>query len=42
MAADVDAALVSVIAKHAKLSQTDAESKLKDLRRSGRYQRDVY
>jgi sulfite reductase (NADPH) flavoprotein alpha-component len=42
MAADVDAALLGVIARHAKLGQAEAAAKLKDLRRSGRYQRDVY
>lgn len=42
MAADVHAALVEVIAAHGGLSHADAETRLKEMRRAGRYQRDVY
>lgn len=42
MAGDVDAALVDVIASQAGVSRDDAVARLKELRREGRYQRDVY
>ena len=42
MAADVDKALVEVIAKGAGLNQTAAKQKLAELAKAGRYQRDVY
>lgn len=42
MAGDVNDALIDVLATHAGLDVETATQKLKDLRRSGRYQRDVY
>lgn len=42
MAPDVEAALIDVIAEHANESLGVASAKLKQLRRAGRYQRDVY
>ncbi|HNP34552.1 MAG TPA: assimilatory sulfite reductase (NADPH) flavoprotein subunit [Woeseiaceae bacterium] len=42
MAGDVDAALINVIQEHAKQSAADAGATLKELRRNGRYHRDVY
>lgn len=42
MAGDVDAALADVLVEHGGFSPDDAKSRLKDLRREGRYQRDVY
>ncbi|MEM8546642.1 MAG: assimilatory sulfite reductase (NADPH) flavoprotein subunit [Pseudomonadota bacterium] len=42
MAPDVDAALTALIAEHGALSDTDAEHYLKQLRRDGRYRKDVY
>ena len=42
MAGDVHDALIEVIATHGGISRDAAESQLKELRRAGRYQRDVY
>jgi len=42
MAGDVDEALVDVITAQANVSRSDAITRLKELRRDGRYQRDVY
>ena len=42
MAPDVDAALAEIVAQYGKLSAEDAQARLKELRRDGRYQRDVY
>lgn len=42
MAGDVDAALVDVIAANAALSPEQAQTRLRELRRAGRYHRDVY
>lgn len=42
MAPDVDAALSEIVAQHGAFSVDDAQSWLKELRRDGRYQRDVY
>jgi sulfite reductase (NADPH) flavoprotein alpha-component len=42
MAPDVHAALVAVVAKHGAKSDEDSEAYLKELKRTGRYQRDVY
>ncbi len=42
MAPDVHDALVRIVATHGGLSHDDAENHLKELRRAGRYQRDVY
>jgi sulfite reductase (NADPH) flavoprotein alpha-component len=42
MAGDVNQALVEVIAAQANMSLVDAATRLKELRRDGRYQRDVY
>jgi sulfite reductase (NADPH) flavoprotein alpha-component len=42
MAKDVNTALVRVIADQAHLDETAAAARLDDLRRSGRYLRDVY
>ncbi len=42
MAGDVHDALVDVIAQHGELERDAAEQRLKELRRAGRYQRDVY
>ncbi len=42
MAADVDAALVDVIESQAGIDRDAAAQRLKELRRDGRYQRDVY
>ncbi len=42
MAPDVDAALAEVIATHAGMEIDDASGALRQLRRDGRYQRDVY
>ena len=42
MAGDVDDALIGILAEHRGLSAEAAEDELKALRRSGRYQRDVY
>ncbi len=42
MAGDVDKALIAVIAGEAGIGVADAEARLKELRRDGRYQRDVY
>lgn len=42
MAKDVHNTLIEVIAKEGSMSQEDAESYLNDLKKQGRYQRDVY
>ena len=42
MADDVHNALIDVISEHGELAHDAAEAKLKELRRAGRYQRDVY
>jgi sulfite reductase (NADPH) flavoprotein alpha-component len=42
MAKDVDAALVAIIAKHAKRSAAQAQLELRSLAAAGRYVRDVY
>ncbi|MDJ0758738.1 MAG: assimilatory sulfite reductase (NADPH) flavoprotein subunit [Woeseiaceae bacterium] len=42
MAADVHDALRDVLVKHGGLDEEQAEARLKELRRSGRYQKDVY
>ena len=42
MAGDVNDALIDVLATHGGLDAQDAIQKLKELRKSGRYQRDVY
>jgi len=42
MAGDVDAALVDVIAAGAGLDRNSAEQRIRELRREGRYRRDVY
>ncbi len=42
MAADVDEALADVISAEGGIDRDDAEQHLKELRREGRYQRDVY
>ena len=42
MAGDVNDALIDIIADQANLDRVAAEQRLKDLRRAGRYQRDVY
>ena len=42
MAGDVHEALIDVIAGGAQIGRDDAETRLKELRRDGRYQRDVY
>jgi sulfite reductase alpha subunit-like flavoprotein len=42
MAPDVDAALVSIIEEQYDLSEEAAADRVKQLRREGRYQRDVY
>ena len=42
MAGDVHEALIDVIAGGAQIDRDDAETRLKELRRDGRYQRDVY
>jgi sulfite reductase (NADPH) flavoprotein alpha-component len=42
MAGDVNDALIDIIAEQAGLDRAAAEQHLKDLRRAGRYQRDVY
>ncbi|NNC78404.1 MAG: assimilatory sulfite reductase (NADPH) flavoprotein subunit, partial [Woeseiaceae bacterium] len=42
MAGDVDNALIEIISAHRNISSDDAAVELKELRRSGRYQRDVY
>ncbi|MEO1244687.1 MAG: assimilatory sulfite reductase (NADPH) flavoprotein subunit [Pseudomonadota bacterium] len=42
MAPDVNAALEEILAEHGGLSAADAAAKLKELRRAGRYQKDVY
>jgi sulfite reductase (NADPH) flavoprotein alpha-component len=42
MAGDVNDALIDVIAKAAAVERAEAESRLKEMRRAGRYQRDVY
>ena len=42
MAKDVDAALVTIIAKHAKRSTAQAQLELRSLAAAGRYVRDVY
>ena len=42
MAGDVDVALLDVIVEHGGLTREDAETHLKELRRAGHYQRDVY
>ncbi len=42
MARDVDNALVDVIARFARVERAQAAARLKELRRAGRYQRDVY
>ena len=42
MAGDVHDALVDVIAEHGGVSRDAAEVRLRELRRAGRYQRDVY
>jgi sulfite reductase (NADPH) flavoprotein alpha-component len=42
MAGDVETALVDVLTTHGRLSAADARNHLKELRRAGRYQRDVY
>lgn len=42
MAGDVDDALIDIIVTHRGVSQDTAAAELKELRRNGRYQRDVY
>ena len=42
MAADVHDALRDVLVAHGGLDEEQAEARLKELRRSGRYQKDVY
>jgi sulfite reductase (NADPH) flavoprotein alpha-component len=42
MAGDVDTALVDVLIRHGGLADEAARQRLKELRRDGRYQRDVY
>jgi sulfite reductase (NADPH) flavoprotein alpha-component len=42
MAGDVETALVDVLTTHGGLSAAGARNHLKELRRAGRYQRDVY
>ena len=42
MAADVDAALTDVLIAHGGMGTEQAQTRLKELRREGRYQRDVY
>jgi len=42
MAGDVNDALIDIIAEQAGLDRAAAEQRLKELRRAGRYQRDVY
>ena len=42
MAGDVDNALIDVISSQRNVSREQAEAELKELRRAGRYQRDVY
>ena len=42
MAADVEDALIDVIASQGELDADAAAQKLRDLRAAGRYQRDVY
>ncbi|MEL7396885.1 MAG: sulfite reductase subunit alpha, partial [Pseudomonadota bacterium] len=42
MAPDVEATLLDVIAEHGGVSEKDAERYLSDMRRSGRYLKDVY
>ncbi len=42
MAGDVHAALADVLSEHGGLTSEAAEQRLKELKRSGRYQRDVY
>jgi sulfite reductase (NADPH) flavoprotein alpha-component len=42
MAADVEQALVEVIARHGATGMDEAKARLRELRRDGRYQRDVY
>jgi sulfite reductase (NADPH) flavoprotein alpha-component len=42
MAGDVETALVDVLTTHGALAAEDARNRLKELRRAGRYQRDVY
>ena len=42
MAGDVHDALIDVIATHAGVDRVAAAQRLKELRRAGRYQRDVY
>ncbi len=42
MAGDVQDALIDVIARHAGVDRAAAGQRLKELRRAGRYQRDVY
>lgn len=42
MAGDVHAALIDVLADHGGLTAEAAEQRLKELKRAGRYQRDVY
>ncbi len=42
MAGDVEQALVDVIALHGNTGAAEAKARLKELRRDGRYQRDVY
>lgn len=42
MAGDVHDALIAVLVKHGGRAAEEAEAELKEMRRSGRYQRDVY
>ena len=42
MACDVNDALVDVIAQHAEVDREAAQARLAELRREGRYRRDVY
>lgn len=42
MAVDVEAAILKVISEHGAMGKVDAEAYLDDMRRSRRYQRDVY
>ena len=42
MAKDVNQALIEVISKEGKMSEEKAIKYLDDLRRAGRYQKDVY
>jgi sulfite reductase (NADPH) flavoprotein alpha-component len=42
MAADVEQVLLEVIARHGAFGMDEAKTRLRELRRSGRYQRDVY